>query len=91
MPLDNGRDGMKPQRALSAAILALSLGIHGCSGSSSGSNDTANDGPTVSEVARTLRHNRVHRVLVIENDVLVGLIATFDLVELLEKDDGGQT
>ena len=45
---------------------------------------------TISEVARTLRHNRVHRVLVIEDDVLVGIITTFDLIELLEKDYGGE-
>ncbi len=45
---------------------------------------------TISEVARTLRHNRVHRVLVIEDDVLVGIITAFDLIELLEKDYGGE-
>ena len=44
---------------------------------------------SVSEIARTLRHNRVHRVLVIEDDVLVGIITTFDLIKLLEKDYGG--
>jgi CBS domain-containing protein len=45
---------------------------------------------TVSEVARTLRHNRVHRVLVIEDDALVGIITAFDLIELLEKGYGDQ-
>jgi CBS domain-containing protein len=45
---------------------------------------------SVSEIARTLLHNRVHRVLVIEDDALVGIITTFDLIELLEKDDGGR-
>jgi CBS domain-containing protein len=45
---------------------------------------------SISEIARTLRHNHVHRVLVIEDDVLVGIITTFDLIELLEKDSGGQ-
>jgi len=47
-------------------------------------------GASIGEVARTLRHNRMHRVLVIEDDVLVGIITTFDLIELLEKDYGGQ-
>jgi CBS domain-containing protein len=45
---------------------------------------------SVSDVARTLRHNHVHRVLVIKDDVLLGIITTFDLIELLEKDGGGQ-
>ncbi len=42
-------------------------------------------GATVQEVARTLRENRVHRVLVLEHDALVGVISTFDLIALLEK------
>jgi CBS domain-containing protein len=45
---------------------------------------------SVIDVARTLRHNCVHRVLVIEDDVLVGIITTFDLIELFEKEYGGQ-
>jgi CBS domain-containing protein len=40
----------------------------------------------IAEVARTLRANRVHRVLVATNDAFVGLISTFDLLALLEKD-----
>ena len=39
----------------------------------------------VAEVARTLRENRVHRALVLEDDVLVGIISSFDLMGLLEK------
>lgn len=37
----------------------------------------------VSGVARTLCHQRVHRVLVMEGERLAGLISTFDLVGLL--------
>lgn len=42
-------------------------------------------GTSVAEVARTLRENRIHRVLVIESDELVGIISSFDLLALLEK------
>jgi CBS domain-containing protein len=51
---------------------------------------SVNPTASVSDVARTLLHNRVHRVLVIEDDVLAGIITTFDLIELLEKTDGGK-
>jgi CBS domain-containing protein len=44
----------------------------------------------VSEVARTMRTQRVHRVLVEEDRKLVGLISAFDLVALLEKDPPGR-
>jgi CBS domain-containing protein len=37
------------------------------------------------EVARTMRESRVHRVLVMEKDVLVGIVSTFDLIALLER------
>jgi len=40
----------------------------------------------IAQVARTLRGQRVHRVLVVDDDRLVGLITSFDLVGLLEKD-----
>lgn len=43
----------------------------------------APDAP-IEEVAKTLRTNRVHRVLVVEDDALIGLISTFDMVKLLE-------
>lgn len=51
-------------------------------------NDIVSVGPLtgIHEVAKMLRHNRVHRVLVMEDDVLVGVISSFDLIELLEKD-----
>jgi CBS domain-containing protein len=39
----------------------------------------------VPEIARTLRENRTHRVLVTEQGELRGIISTFDLVELLEQ------
>ena len=39
----------------------------------------------VADVARKMREDRVHRVLVMEKDVLVGIISTFDLVALLER------
>lgn len=40
---------------------------------------------TVAEVARALRENRTHRVLVSDGGKLCGIISTFDLVGLLEK------
>jgi len=43
---------------------------------------------TIPEIARTLRGNRIHRVLVIKDEVLQGIITTFDLVGLLEKVNG---
>jgi CBS domain-containing protein len=41
---------------------------------------------TIAEVAHTLRHHHVHRVLVATNESFIGLISTFDLIALLEKD-----
>jgi len=41
----------------------------------------------VPEIARLLRSNRIHRVLVTEGDQLVGIVSTFDLVALLERAD----
>jgi len=43
---------------------------------------------TVPEIARALRRNRIHRVLVVEDEILQGIITTFDLVGLLEKVSG---
>ncbi|HVN39337.1 MAG TPA: CBS domain-containing protein [Myxococcota bacterium] len=40
---------------------------------------------SIAEIARLLRANRIHRVLVSEGDQLVGIVSTFDLVEVLEK------
>lgn len=45
----------------------------------------APDAP-IAEVARTLRSHHVHRVLVVNGGRLVGLISSFDLVALLEKE-----
>lgn len=39
----------------------------------------------VSDVARSLRENQVHRVLVVERDKLCGLVSALDLVALLEE------
>jgi CBS domain-containing protein len=41
---------------------------------------------SVAEVARTLRRHHVHRVLVATGEAFVGLISTFDLLALLEKE-----
>jgi len=41
---------------------------------------------SLAEVARILRFHRIHRVLVVEDSVLEGIITSFDLVALLEKD-----
>jgi CBS domain-containing protein len=40
----------------------------------------------VDEVARTLRESRIHRVLIAQDGVLVGIVSTFDLLALLEKE-----
>ena len=40
----------------------------------------------VKQIARTLRENQIHRVLVVEGEVLCGIVSTFDLVSLLESD-----
>jgi CBS domain-containing protein len=42
---------------------------------------------TIPEIARIIGRDRTHRVLVVEGDHLVGLISTFDLVRLLEKEE----
>ena len=39
----------------------------------------------VSQIARRLREHQVHRVLVIEDDKLCGIVSTFDLIGLLEN------
>ena len=39
----------------------------------------------ISELARTIRENKIHRLLVVENGALRGIVSTFDLVTLLEK------
>jgi CBS domain-containing protein len=44
---------------------------------------------SIAEVARALRSNRVHRVLVVENGVLAGIISSLDLVALLEEPSSG--
>lgn len=41
---------------------------------------------SIPDVARTMRENRVHRVMVLEGKRVCGVISTFDLVALLEKD-----
>lgn len=40
----------------------------------------------VEEIARTLRQNRIHRVLIAEDGALVGIVSSFDLMALLEKE-----
>jgi CBS domain-containing protein len=49
---------------------------------------TVSPDATVGEVARILCENRVHRVLVTENDQLLGIISTLDLVAVLRDDSG---
>jgi CBS domain-containing protein len=41
----------------------------------------------LAEIARTLRFQRIHRVLVVEDGVLEGIVTSFDLVGLLEEPD----
>ena len=40
---------------------------------------------SVPDVARALRENRIHRVLVVKKNTLLGIISSFDLIRLLEK------
>lgn len=44
---------------------------------------------SVAEVARLMRENKVHRVLVIEDGSLVGIVSSFDLVGVVEKQGAG--
>jgi CBS domain-containing protein len=46
---------------------------------------TAAPDTPIAEVAALMRRHRVHRVLVVEDDLLVGILTTFDLIGLLEK------
>lgn len=39
----------------------------------------------LAEIARTMRMHRIHRVLVVEDSALEGILTSFDLVALLEK------
>jgi CBS domain-containing protein len=39
----------------------------------------------VTDVARVMRNGHIHRVLVIDDGVLHGIITTFDLIQLLES------
>jgi len=41
----------------------------------------------IAEVARTLSQNGVHRVLVIDDGQLLGIISSYDLIALLEKEE----
>ena len=40
---------------------------------------------TAAEVARALREHRVHRVFVVEDRSLLGVISTFDVLRLVER------
>ena len=40
---------------------------------------------TVEEIAHTMREHRVHRVLVCEDRVLLGVVSAFDLLRVLER------
>ena len=39
----------------------------------------------IREVARTMRERQVHRVIVMENDSVLGLISTMDMLQVLES------
>ena len=42
----------------------------------------------VSEIARTMREARTHRVVVVEDGAVRGIISSFDLLAVLEKSSG---
>jgi len=46
---------------------------------------TVTEDTPIPEVAKLIRANRIHRVLVLRDECLVGILSTFDLVELLES------
>ena len=41
---------------------------------------------SIAEIAGAIRENRIHRVLVVEGGLLRGVVSTFDLVAVLEKE-----
>ncbi len=43
---------------------------------------------SIAAIARVLRQNQIHRVLVLDGEFVVGIISTFDLVALLEREHG---
>lgn len=45
---------------------------------------------SIAEVARRMRERRIHRVFVMEEEELIGVITTFDLVGLLERREEGR-
>jgi len=47
---------------------------------------TVGEETPVFEVARTMREQRIHRVLVVRDGELVGIVSSFDLLSLLEKE-----
>ena len=40
---------------------------------------------TIPQLAKTMRENGIHRVIVVEDGALQGIVSTFDLVGLLER------
>lgn len=46
---------------------------------------TVTEDTPIPEVAKALRSNRIHRVIVVRGDVLVGIVSALDLVGLLER------
>ena len=45
---------------------------------------TVTEDTSVPEIAKLMRSNGIHRVIVVRGDVLVGLVSALDLVGLLE-------
>ncbi len=39
----------------------------------------------IAQVAKALRQHRIHRILVVEDDVLLGIVSSFDLLSLFER------
>jgi len=46
---------------------------------------TVNEDTSVPEIAKLMRANGIHRVIVVRGDLLVGLVSALDLVGLLES------
>jgi len=45
---------------------------------------TVDEATTLPDIARLLRSNRIHRVLVVRGEFLIGIISTFDLLSVFE-------
>lgn len=70
---DSASDDLVPEIALECASDVMTLGVV-----------RVRPNAPIADVARTMRERQVHRVLVMEAGEVVGLISTFDLLQVIE-------